>query len=94
VAVENDYNLLVYAINNLAATVERIRNDVRDCLLREKRDGLEPNETRWVNVLVHEMLMVSGPASQLEAGAWKVLRSRPGEAVFDDQPPELPGEIA
>ena len=89
-AVENDYNLLVFTLNSLAETAYRIRVDVGVRLVREKRDGLKPNETRWVELLVQQLPLVSGPATQLEHEAVRVLRSRPGEAVFDEQPPTAP----
>ncbi len=89
-AVENDYNLLVSTLNDLAETTRRVREEVQERLLREKRDGLEPNETRWVQLIIQWMPLVSGPSSQLEHEAGRVLRSRPGEAVVEDQPPLPP----
>jgi hypothetical protein len=93
VAVENDYNLLVFWVNNLAETAAMLRAEVQLDLLREAEEGLEPNETRWVQTIVTRLPLISGPATQLEHEAGRVLRSRPGEAVFDAQPPEIPDAI-
>jgi hypothetical protein len=50
-AVENDYNLLVFNLNELASTLNGVQDEVERRLLQEKRDGLEPNETHWLNLL-------------------------------------------
>jgi hypothetical protein len=92
-AVENDYNLLVHTINNIAESAGNLRAEVERCRLKEARDGLEPNETRWVQTLMIQLPFVSGPATQLEHGARQVLQSRPGEAVFDAQPPSAPDSL-
>lgn len=89
-AVENDYNLLVSTLNEIADTTRRVREEVQERLLREKRDGLEPNETRWVQLIIQWMPLVSGPSSQLEHEASRVLRSQPGAAAVDEQPPPPP----
>ena len=89
-AVENDYNLLVFTLNDLAATIDALRDEVEKRLLQEKQDGLEPNETNWVNLLSVQMLQLHGPIGNLRDGAWNVLNSRPGEAIFTAQPPEPP----
>ena len=47
-AVENDYHLLVFALNDLAATINGVRDEVVRRLLQENRDGLDPNATQWV----------------------------------------------
>jgi hypothetical protein len=87
-AVENDSNLLVVNLNHLAQNIEDMRREVEQRLLREKRPGLEPNATHWVNPLAGRMPLISGHARQLDACARKVIGSHPGEAVFGDQPPE------
>ena len=89
-AVENDYNLLVVNLNYLAQNIEDIRREVEKRLRWEKSEGLEPDATHWVNLIAQRLPVISGPATQLEDGAWQVLRSRPGEAVFDEQPPPAP----
>ena len=89
-AVENDYNLLVQHLIWLDENIGRIRADVEQRLHQEKRDGLEPNATRWVQLLVQQLPVISGPSTQLEATASAVLRSRPGEAVSEAQPPSAP----
>ena len=86
-AVENDYNLLVVNLNFLAQNIEDLRREVEERLLREKREGLEPNATHWVNLVAGRTPLLSGHATQLEVGAGRVIRSSPGEAVFDAQPP-------
>ena len=89
-AVENDYHLLVFALNDLAATINGVRDEVVRRLLQENRDGLDPNATQWVNYLHRHMELLEGPGLHLHDDAWKVLTSRPGEPVFTDQPPEAP----
>jgi hypothetical protein len=89
-AVENDHNPLVVNLNHLAQNIEDMRREVEERLLREKREGLEPNATHWVNPLAQRMPIVSAHTKQLEAGARQVIMSRPGEAVFEDQPSEAP----
>jgi hypothetical protein len=49
VAVENDYNLLIQNLNYLKENINSLHEAVQQRLLEEKRDGLEPNATRWVN---------------------------------------------
>jgi hypothetical protein len=90
VAVENDYNLLVANLNFLAENIDDIRQEVEKRLQWEKREGLEPDATHWVNLIAQRLPVTFGPAAQLEASAWQVLRSRSGEAVFEDQQPEAP----
>jgi hypothetical protein len=51
VVVENDYNALVFRLNDLAEELARLKFDVDRRLLEEKSGGLEPNETQWVNLL-------------------------------------------
>jgi hypothetical protein len=92
-AVENDYNLLVSNLNDLAEVVNDLRDETERRRLREAREGLKPNETNWVNRLALRLPFASGTASQLQAGAVKVLRSMPGEAVFDAQPPSAPDTL-
>ena len=89
-AVENDYNLLVVNLNYLAQNIEDMRREVEERLLREKSEGLEPDSTHWVNLVAQRMQIVSGHAKQLEAGVRRVMGSRPGEVVFEDQPPQAP----
>jgi hypothetical protein len=89
-AVENDYNLLVQHLNWLAEQVAEIHTRVQARLLEEKRDSLEPNQTAWVNLLVQRLALVESQAHHLQDGAWQVLRSKPGEAVFPAQPPPAP----
>lgn len=89
-AVENDYNLLVTNLNYLAQNIDDLRRDVEERLLQEKYEGREPNETHWVNLIAQRMTTISGHAKQLEAGVRRVIGSRPGEVVFEDQPPPAP----
>jgi hypothetical protein len=90
VAVENDYNLLVFWVNNIAETAAALRAEVQRDLLQEAREGLEPNATRWVQTIITRLPLISGPATQLESEARRVLQSRPGEAVFGADPPGAP----
>jgi hypothetical protein len=46
-AVENDYNLLVHNLNELADTISSLRDEVRSRRLREADERLHPNETDW-----------------------------------------------
>jgi hypothetical protein len=89
-AVENDYNLLVAQLGYLAQNSEDLRREVSERLLREQREGLEPNATRWVQLLTTRLPFISGPATQIEHEAVRVLRSRPGETALEAQPPESP----
>jgi hypothetical protein len=93
VAVENDYDLLVDNLGRFAENVAALHAEVRRRLFEERRRGLDPNAKTWVNLLVQRMPVISGPASKLEADAWQVLQSHPGEAVFEAQPPEAPDAI-
>jgi hypothetical protein len=93
VAVENDYNLLVFNLNELANEVSDIQSQVQARLLEEKQEQGEPNSTNWVNLLAARFPIVSGLASNLEEGARTVLSSRPGEAVFHAEPPQPPETV-
>ena len=89
-AVESDYSLLVANLGFLAQNSEELRREVVERLEREKREGLEPNETRWLQLLITRLPFISGPATQLEHEANRVLRSRPGEDVLRAHPHEPP----
>jgi hypothetical protein len=93
VAVENDYNLLLYNLNELAKELTDIQSQVRARLQEEKREQSEPNATNWVNLIALRFPIVSGLASNLEEGARTVLSSRPGEAVFHAEPPQPPETV-
>ena len=67
-----------------------VRDEIERRRIREAREGLEPNETHWVNMLVGELLMIGGHANHVRDGAWEVLRSRAGDPVFPAQPPSAP----
>jgi hypothetical protein len=90
VAVENDYNLLVFNLQELTKTIDWINAEVQRCLAQEAEEGLEPNATDWVSMLAIRLVAVVGPSRHLQEGADRVLRSRPGVAVFDAQPPSAP----
>jgi hypothetical protein len=90
VAVENDYNLLLYTLNNIAESATTLRDEVGRRRLQEAQEGLEPNQTRWLQLMITRLPYVSGPATQLEHEADRVLHSAPGEAVFDAEPPPAP----
>jgi hypothetical protein len=80
-------------MNNIAEAANKLRAEIARCRMEEARDGLDPNETRWVQMLTTHLPFVSGPATQLEHGARQVIRSRPGEAVFDAQQPSAPDTL-
>ena len=44
-AVETDYNALVFRLSDLAEELVKLKLEVEGRLLTEKREGLEPNET-------------------------------------------------
>jgi hypothetical protein len=79
-AVENDYNLLVHNLNELAKTLSALREEVERRRLREAREKLALNETYWRRPRV----------PRLRAGVLEVLDSQRGEAVFTDRPPSAP----
>jgi hypothetical protein len=88
-AVENDYDLLVFNLNELAKEITLIRDQVQERLPEEAREG--SSETPRVGEFHGCRLpIVSGLVFQLEDGARRVLGSRPGEAVFIAQPPAPP----
>ena len=92
VAVENDYNLLVHNLNELADAISSLRDEVRNRRLREADERLDPNETDWVNLIGLQLLQVDHVFNGLRSGVPAVLSSRPGEAVFEAQPPSAPDE--
>jgi hypothetical protein len=77
VAVENDYNLLVHNLNELAELVLGLKLEVDKRLLEEKTNGLDPNETSWVNLIHNRLVAGQALAFHLRDGAWSVLSSRP-----------------
>jgi hypothetical protein len=91
VAVENDYDLLAFNLTNLADMVNRVRAEVENRREQERGDRLGPNETGWLNRLAVELQLVESTAANLRDGAWIVLRSPPGEAVYEHRPPPAPG---
>ena len=67
-AVENDYNLLVHNLNELAKTISELRDDVESRRLREAEQRLEPNETDWVSLIGLTLLTVQHTFEGLPAG--------------------------
>ena len=51
VAVENDYNLLVFTLNDLAATFTALRDDIEQRLLREKHVLVDEAELDYRSLL-------------------------------------------
>jgi hypothetical protein len=90
VAVDNDYNLLVHNLNELAQTISWLRDEVETRRLREASEQLEPNETDWVNLIAFQTGTTAHVFKGLQHGATQVLRSQPGEAVFPGEPPSAP----
>lgn len=81
-ATENDYNLLVDKLNELAKTISSVRDEVERRRLAEARERLEPNETDWVNLIGLQLLSVQNIFGDLQAGVKDVLGSEAGVAVF------------
>ena len=89
-AVENDYNLLVHNLNELAKALSGLRDEVERRRTREAQEPLEPNETDWVNLVGLQLGAVEHIFKGLRVGVRRVLASEPGDAVFPAQPPEPP----
>ena len=90
VAVENDYNALVFRLNDLTEEFLKLKIEVEKRLLEEKRDGLDPNSTKWVNLIARQARLLAGPVRGLGEITEQVLHSRPGEPVFSDEPTPPP----
>lgn len=90
VAVENDYNLLVFTLNEVTEELVWIRDEVQKRRLLEATQGLEPNDEDWVNLIAIRLNMLRSRFLGLVNGADEVLRSPRDEAVFDEQPPPAP----
>ena len=91
-AVDNDYDLLVHNLNELAKTISSLRNEVQSRRLREAREHRQPNETNWVNAIGLQLQSVDHIFNGLRAGVREVLESKPGVAVFPAQPPSAPDQ--
>lgn len=91
-AVENDYNLLIHNLNELAKTISSLRDEVQSRRLREAEERREPNETDWVNLIGLQLLSVQNTFEGLQAGVKDVLGSEAGVAVFSAQLPSAPDE--
>ena len=48
VAVENDYNLLVFNLGQVVELVFKLQDEVEKRLVKEKAGALDPNATQWV----------------------------------------------
>lgn len=92
-AVENDYNLLVFNLNELAKTISSLRDEVQSRREREAGERRDPNETDWVNLIGLQLQSVDHIFTGLQAGVKEVLGSEPGEAVFSAQPPSSPESL-
>jgi hypothetical protein len=90
VAVENDYNLLVFNLNELEKTVSQLRAEVQARRLRESSESLRPNETSWVNLIALQLGSIAHIFDGLQVAAKVVLDSQPGETVLSAQPPPPP----
>ncbi len=89
-AVENDYELLVFNLNEVADELQLVRGIVRDKVEHEAAQGLEPNDEEWVNVMAARLGLLEARFLGLIQGARDVLLSEPGEAVFDQEAPARP----
>ena len=67
-----------------------MRGEVEERLLREKSEGLEPDLTHWViwSPSGCRSSLAMPNSSRLASGG--SMGSRPGEVVFEDQPPQAP----
>jgi hypothetical protein len=88
-AVETDYNAIVFRLNDLTEELLKLKLEVEKRLLQEQRDGLEPIETHWVNLIVQMELPMSGVTGALGKMAGMVLESRPGSNPERSAPPAL-----
>ncbi len=91
-AVENDYNLLVHNLKELATAISRLRDDVQELRTREAAERREPNDTDWANLIGIELRSVDYIFNGLKSGVNAVLASEPGVPVFDAEPPPAPDE--
>jgi len=89
-AVESDYNWLVFRLNDLADYLGATREEVRERLLKEKGDESRPNETAWVNYLAFRLEMLEPAVRQLHAKTIAVLSTLEGVQAFGVEEPELP----
>ena len=89
-AVESDYNALVFSLNDIAEEIGALKLEVEKRQLEEKRDGLKPNETHWVHLMLEHTTLLDGPIQSLSTMAETVLLSRRGEPVFEEQPQPPP----
>jgi hypothetical protein len=93
VAVENDYNLLVFWVNNIAEAADKLRRDVQVRLLQETRDGLKPNETRWVELLTTHLRSSLGlprNSNTKRTASYTVDQARPSSTLSRLRPPTSP----
>ena len=88
--MENDYNLLVFNLNELEKRISQLGADVEERRLREAREQLELNATDWVNLIALQLSTITHRFEGLQDGAVRVLNSQPGETVFDAEPPSSP----
>jgi hypothetical protein len=80
-AVENDYNLLVHNLNELAKTISELRDEVERRLLTEAEGRLEPNQTDWVNLIGLQLRTTSSMGCKPASRAFcKADRARPSSA--------------
>lgn len=89
-AVENDYDLLVRNLDELAKTITSLRDEVERRRLLEAREGRAANDTDWVNLIGLDLMAVEHIFNHLRSGVAEVLESKTGEAVFAAEPPPPP----
>jgi len=90
VAVENDYNLLVHNYNDLVDWLVDGKLLLERLLLEEKLESLESNDTDWVSLILGRVEFARSDVERLVRDYELVLHSRPGEKVFDAEPPGPP----
>jgi len=92
-AVENDYNLLVFNLNQVVQLLFKLQDEVEKRLVEEKAGRLDLNATQWVNFLSERVTLIQGLMNHLKEDASQVLISRLGEPVFNERPPSPPSML-
>lgn len=93
VAVENDYNLPLFNLNQVVELLFKLQDEVEKRFVEEKAGRLDPNGTQWVNFLSERVTLIQGLMDHLKEDASQVLMSRRGEPVFNERPPSPPSML-
>src|SRR5262249_46877384 len=92
-AVENDYELLVFNLNQVVGLLFKLQDEVEKRLVEEKAGRLDPNATQWVNFLSERVTLIQGLMNHLKEDASQVLMSRRGEPGVNQRAPSPPGML-